>query len=118
MITQARRPCRMTNHSIGTPYKQFHDSGRFDAIVIGSGIGGMGTAALLAKAAGQRVLVLEKHYTAGGFTHVFHAPVSSGTSGCTMSVRSTHSARPHTRCSSTWPKADCLGTPCRQCTTA
>ena len=64
----------MTNRSIGTPYKQFHDSGRFDAIVIGSGIGGMGTAALLAKAAGQRVLVLEKHYTAGGFTHVFRRP--------------------------------------------
>jgi all-trans-retinol 13,14-reductase len=64
----------MTHRSIGTPYKQFHDSGRFDAIVIGSGIGGMGTAALLAKAAGQRVLVLEKHYTAGGFTHVFHRP--------------------------------------------
>ena len=64
----------MTNRSIGRPYKQFHDSGRFDVIVIGSGIGGMGTAALLAKAAGQRVLVLEKHYTAGGFTHVFRRP--------------------------------------------
>jgi all-trans-retinol 13,14-reductase len=64
----------MTNRSIGTPYKQFHDSGQFDAIVIGSGMGGMGTAALLAKAAGQRVLVLEKHYTAGGFTHVFRRP--------------------------------------------
>lgn len=64
----------MTSRSIGTPYKQFHDSGPFDAIVIGSGIGGLGTAALLAKAAGQRVLVLERHYTAGGFTHVFHRP--------------------------------------------
>ena len=64
----------MTNRSIGTPYKQFRDEGPFDAIVIGSGIGGIGTAALLAKAAGQRVLVLEKHYTAGGFTHVFHRP--------------------------------------------
>jgi all-trans-retinol 13,14-reductase len=64
----------MTNRSIGRPYKQFHDSGRFDVIVVGSGIGGMGTAALLAKAAGQRVLVLEKHYTAGGFTHVFRRP--------------------------------------------
>ncbi len=30
----------MTNRSIGTPYKQFHDSGQFDAIVIGSGMGG------------------------------------------------------------------------------
>jgi all-trans-retinol 13,14-reductase len=59
---------------IGTPYKQFHQAGPFDAIVVGSGIGGLGTAALLAKAAGRRVLVLEKHYTAGGFTHVFHRP--------------------------------------------
>jgi all-trans-retinol 13,14-reductase len=64
----------MAVRSIGTPYKQFHDTGPFDVIVVGSGIGGMGTAALLAKAAGQRVLVLERHYTAGGFTHVFHRP--------------------------------------------
>jgi ribulose 1,5-bisphosphate synthetase/thiazole synthase len=46
---RAQEFLRITNRSIGTPYKQFHDSGRFDAIVIGSGIGGMGTAALLAK---------------------------------------------------------------------
>src|SRR5512140_1500793 len=60
--------------SIGTPYKQFRDADRFDAIVIGSGIGGLGTAAMLAKAAARRVLVLERHYTAGGFTHAFHRP--------------------------------------------
>ncbi|ANM30281.1 FAD-dependent oxidoreductase [Acidobacteria bacterium Mor1] len=42
----------------------------FDAIVIGSGMGGLTCAALLARD-GERVLVLEKHYTAGGFTHVF-----------------------------------------------
>lgn len=41
-----------------------------DAIVIGSGIGGMYCAALLAKA-GKRVLVLEQHYVAGGCTHCF-----------------------------------------------
>src|SRR6476661_2337798 len=64
----------MTSRFIGTPYKQFHETGPFDVIVVGSGIGGMGIAALLAKAAGRRVLVLEKHYTAGGFTHVFHRP--------------------------------------------
>ncbi|MBI4484554.1 MAG: NAD(P)-binding protein, partial [Acidobacteria bacterium] len=64
----------MTSRSIGTPYKQFRDSGPFDAIVIGSGIGGLGIGALLAKSGGQRVLVLERHYTAGGFTHVFHRP--------------------------------------------
>lgn len=42
----------------------------YDAIIIGSGMGGLTTAALLAKA-GKKVLVLEKHYVAGGFTHTF-----------------------------------------------
>jgi all-trans-retinol 13,14-reductase len=42
----------------------------FDTIVIGSGIGGLTTAALLAKQ-NQRVLVLEQHFTPGGFTHGF-----------------------------------------------
>ena len=49
------------------------DRGPFDTIVIGSGIGGMTTAALLARA-GQRVLVLEQHYVPGGFTHSFKRP--------------------------------------------
>lgn len=47
---------------------------QWDAIVIGSGIGGMTAAALLAKHAGKRVLVLERHYVAGGYTHAFHRP--------------------------------------------
>ena len=42
----------------------------FDVIIIGSGIGGLTTAALLAKQ-NKRVLVLEQHFTAGGFTHGF-----------------------------------------------
>jgi all-trans-retinol 13,14-reductase len=42
----------------------------YDTIIIGSGMGGLSTAAILSKA-GQKVLVLERHYTAGGFTHVF-----------------------------------------------
>ena len=46
----------------------------WDAIVIGSGIGGLATAALLSLYAGKRVLVLERHYTAGGYTHVFRRP--------------------------------------------
>ena len=41
-----------------------------DAIVIGSGIGGLSVAALLSKV-GQRVLVLEQHDVAGGCTHTF-----------------------------------------------
>jgi len=44
--------------------------GTWDYIVIGSGMGGMTTAALLAKL-GKRVLVLEQHYVPGGFTHTF-----------------------------------------------
>jgi len=42
----------------------------YDAIIIGSGIGSLSTAALLSKE-GKKVLVLERHYVAGGFTHVF-----------------------------------------------
>lgn len=43
----------------------------YDAIVIGSGIGALTTAGLLAGVAGARVLVLEKHSTPGGLTHSF-----------------------------------------------
>ena len=42
----------------------------WDAIVIGSGIGGMSCAAALAKT-GMEVLVLEQHYVPGGYTHMF-----------------------------------------------
>ena len=45
-------------------------SEKFDAIVIGSGMGGLCTASILSKA-GKNVLVLEQHYTAGGVTHSF-----------------------------------------------
>ena len=42
----------------------------YDTIFIGSGMGSLAAAALLAKE-GQRVLLLEQHYTPGGYTHVF-----------------------------------------------
>jgi all-trans-retinol 13,14-reductase len=45
-------------------------SENYDSIIIGSGMGSLTTAAILSKE-GQKVLVLERHYTAGGFTHVF-----------------------------------------------
>ena len=50
------------------------DSGKlasaYDVIVIGSGISGLTLACLQAQQ-GKSVLVLEKHYTAGGFTHTY-----------------------------------------------
>jgi all-trans-retinol 13,14-reductase len=44
---------------------------KFDAIIIGSGMGGLTVAALLSKLHHQKVLVLEQHFTPGGFTHGF-----------------------------------------------
>jgi phytoene dehydrogenase-like protein len=46
----------------------------FDAIVIGSGIGGLAFAAIMAKLRKWRVLVLERHFKIGGFTHTFSRP--------------------------------------------
>src|SRR5215470_17624986 len=51
-------------------YKNDRLNRAYDVIVIGSGIGGLAAAAILSKA-GKKVLVLERHYTAGGFTHTF-----------------------------------------------
>ena len=46
----------------------------YDVIIIGSGLGGLTTARLLAQA-GKRVLVLERHYVPGGFTQTFQRKI-------------------------------------------
>ncbi|MCG8459409.1 MAG: NAD(P)-binding protein, partial [Holophagales bacterium] len=49
------------------PWSRESPPGPWDVIVIGSGMGGMTSAALLSEL-GRRVLVLEQHYVPGGFT--------------------------------------------------
>jgi len=55
---------------IGRRYRPSRLDGPYDALVIGSGIGGLAAASLLAEL-GWRVAVLEQHYTAGGATHSY-----------------------------------------------
>src|SRR5579863_7869188 len=45
-----------------------------DAIVIGSGMGALAFACIMAKLRKWRVLVLERHFKIGGFTHTFSRP--------------------------------------------
>ncbi len=47
-----------------------HENKHWDAIVIGSGMGGMAAAAALSRV-GKKVLLLEQHQTLGGLTHSF-----------------------------------------------
>lgn len=44
---------------------------QYDLILIGSGIGALTVASLMALLKGKKVLVLERHFKAGGFTHSF-----------------------------------------------
>lgn len=59
---------------LAEPYQKKQFENNYDVIVIGSGIGGLAVAALLAKHGGKRVLVLERHYVPGGYTHTFRRP--------------------------------------------
>ena len=60
----------MTSIRTGQRYRLRRADAHYDAIIIGSGIGGLTNAALLALL-GKKVCVLEQHYTAGGFTHAY-----------------------------------------------
>jgi all-trans-retinol 13,14-reductase len=43
----------------------------WDVIIIGSGMGALGAASILAQMNRKRVLVIERHFEIGGFTHAF-----------------------------------------------
>ncbi len=64
----------MSPRKLAEPYRRTPVEGTYDAIVVGSGIGGLTAAAMLSKHGRRRVLVLERHYTVGGYTHVFRRP--------------------------------------------
>ena len=77
----------------------------YDIIVIGSGMGGLTFASLMAQMAHKRVLVLEHHFKLGCFTHTFTRKgytwdvglhyvggMNKGTSSRTMCDFVTHSA--------------------------
>jgi all-trans-retinol 13,14-reductase len=56
---------------VGRRYRPQRLAPVYDAVVVGSGMGGLTTAALLSEL-GWRVCVLEQHYTAGGYTHSYN----------------------------------------------
>ncbi len=68
--TAEKKPITPSTIRIGRRYRPQRLERNYDAIIIGSGIGGLTTAACLSKV-GKKVLVLEQHYTAGGFTHSY-----------------------------------------------
>jgi len=66
----SKRAKKPSTIRIGKRYRPTRIADNYDAIVIGSGIGGLTTAASLSSM-GKKILVLEQHYTAGGFTHAY-----------------------------------------------
>jgi len=63
----------MTYRGPDRPWSHEIPDGTWDYVVIGSGMGGMASAAMLSKL-GKRVLVLEQHNIPGGFTQMFKRP--------------------------------------------
>ena len=52
---------------------------KYDVIIIGSGISGLSSASTLSQIYNKRVLVLERHWKIGGFTHIFKRVGKHGT---------------------------------------
>lgn len=68
--TQRQRKLTPSTIRIGRRYRANRLAGTYDAVIIGSGISGLTTGALLSSL-GWKVCVLEQHYTAGGYTHSY-----------------------------------------------
>lgn len=61
----------MSRHTAGAPYRKHEGiEGRFDVVVVGSGMGGLGVASLLAQD-GMKVLLLEQNNIVGGMTQAY-----------------------------------------------
>ena len=68
--SNSQRKKSNNNMAIGTPWKRLDKKDGYDAIAIGSGLGSMTFGSIMAQM-GKKVLLLEKHYVPGGFTHIF-----------------------------------------------
>jgi choline dehydrogenase-like flavoprotein len=85
----------------------------FDAIVIGSGMGALTFASVMARMRKWRVLVLERHFKIGGFTHTFSRP---GGWTWDVGVHYVGEMGPGGACSISSPMEAWTGRPCRTST--
>lgn len=88
----------------------------WDAIVIGSGIGGLSAAGLLAGVDNRRVLVLEKHMAPGGLMQAFRRDGACWDVG--LHYVGQMQAAWHAACLISSPAASCAGSACRTSSSA